>query len=387
MEWKDIKNIRGLRDVTTIGSSNIIGTAITSVFWILIASLLGTESYGELGYFLSIIGISSIIAMIGGGYTMQVYTAKSIKIESSLYFIGIITSTVAAVVLFLIFENLGVSVSVIGIVIFNFILFEILGKKLYKKYFKIFVAQKILFVIISFVLYSVFGPEGILIGYGVSMLIFSQIIYKSFRNTVVDFSIIKERTKFISHVYLADLSATARNHVDKLIIAPLLGFSFLGNYFLGLQVLALMLIIPNIVFKYTLPEDSTGKSTGKIKILTIIISVCVALLGIFLAPLVIPVILPEYTDTVDLIPILSIVLIPRTISILLTSNFLGQENSKYVPIGNAITFGVLIITIFPLVELFGITGAAIAYVIGFSSNTVFMVIKYFQLRNKSNSNQ
>ena len=325
MEWKDIKNIRGLRDVTTIGSSNIIGTAITSVFWILIASLLGTESYGELGYFLSIIGISSIIAMIGGGYTMQVYTAKSIKIESSLYFIGIITSTVAAVVLFLIFENLGVSVSVIGIVIFNFILFEILGKKLYKKYFKIFVAQKILFVIISFVLYSVFGPEGILIGYGVSMLIFSQIIYKSFRNTVVDFSIIKERTKFISHVYLADLSATARNHVDKLIIAPLLGFSFLGNYFLGLQVLALMLIIPNIVFKYTLPEDSTGKSTGKIKILTIIISVCVALLGIFLAPLVIPVILPEYTDTVDLIPILSIVLIPRTISILLTSNFFGSR--------------------------------------------------------------
>ena len=387
MEWKDIKNIRGLRDVTTIGSSNIIGSAITSVFWILIAGLLGTESYGELGYFLSIIGISSVIAMIGGGYTMQVYTAKGIKIESSLYFIGIITSTVAAVVLFLIFENLGVSISVIGIVVFNFILFETLGKKLYKKYFKIFVAQKILFVIISFVLYSVFGPEGILIGYGVSMLIFSQIIYKSFRNTVVDFSIIKERTKFISHVYLADLSATARNHVDKLIIAPLLGFSFLGNYFLGLQVLALMLIIPNIVFKYTLPEDSTGKSTGKIKILTIIISVCVALLGIFLAPLVIPIILPEYTDTVDLIPILSIVLIPRTISILLTSNFLGQENSKYVPIGNAITFGVLIITIFPLVELFGITGAAIAYVIGFSSNTVFMVIKYFQLRNKSNSNQ
>ena len=387
MEWEDIKNIRGLRNVTTIGSSNIIGTAITSVFWILIAGLLGTESYGELGYFLSIIGISSMIAMIGGGYTMQVYTAKGIKIESSLYFIGIITSTVAAAVLFLIFENLGVSISVIGIVIFNFILFETLGKKLYKKYFKIFVAQKILFVIISFVLYFTFGPEGILIGYGVSMLLFSQIIYRSFRNTVVDFSIIKERTKFISHIYLADLSATARNHVDKLIIAPLLGFSFLGNYFLGLQVLALMLIIPNIVFKYTLPEDSTGKSTGKIKILTIIISFGVALLGIFLAPLVIPVVLPEYTDTVDLIPILSIVLIPRTISILLTSNFLGQENSKYVPIGNAITFGVLIITIFPLAELFEITGVAIAYVIGFSSNTIFMVIKYFQLRNKNNSNQ
>ena len=105
MEWKDIKNIRGLRDVTTIGSSNIIGTAITSVFWILIAGLIGPDSYGELSYFLAIIGISSVIVSYGGGYAMQVYTAKRVKIESSLYFIGIIASTAAAIILFLIFER------------------------------------------------------------------------------------------------------------------------------------------------------------------------------------------------------------------------------------------------------------------------------------------
>ena len=383
MEWNDIKNIRGLRSITTIGSSNIIGTAITSVFWISIAGLIGTDSYGELSYFLAIIGISSVIATIGGGYTMQVYTAKGVKIAPSLYFLGIIASTITAIVLFVIFENFGVSISVIGIVAFNFILFEILGKKLYKKYFKIFVVHKILFVILAFALYSAFGPEGILIGYGVSMLLFSQIIYKSFKNNKVDFLIIKERAKFLSHIYLADLSATARNHIDKLIIAPLLGFSLLGNYFLGLQVLALMLIIPNIVFKYTLPEDSSGESTGKIKILTIIISFFVALAGIFLAPLVIPIVLPDYASTVDLIPILSLVLIPRTISILLASSFLGQENSKYVVIGNVITFSVLVISIFSLAELFGINGVAFAYVIGFSSNTVYLVIKYFQIRNKN----
>ena len=215
------------------------------------------------------------------------------------------------------------------------------------------------------------------------MLLFSQIIYKSFKNNKVDFLVIRERAKFLSHIYLADLSATARNHIDKLVIAPLLGFSFLGNYFLGLQVLALMLIIPNIVFKYTLPEDSSGESTGKIKILTIIISFFVALAGIFLAPLVIPIVLPEYAAAVDLIPILSLVLIPRTISILLASSFLGQENSKYVVIGNVITFSVLVISIFSLADLFGINGVAFAYVIGFSSNTVYLLIKYFQIRNKN----
>ena len=384
MEWKDIKNIRGLRNVATIGSSNIIGTAITSVFWISIAGLLGTESYGELSYFLAIIGISSIIAMIGGGYTMQVYAAKGVKIESSLYFLGIIASTVAAIILFLMFENFGVSICVIGIVAFNLILFEILGKKLYKKYFKIFVGQKILFVLIASAFYFVFGTvEGILIGYGVSLLLFSQIIYKSFKNNKVNFSLIRERIKFLSHNYIAELSATARNHVDKLIIAPLLGFSFLGNYFLGLQVLAIMLIIPGIVFKYTLPEDSTGKSTGKIKILTIIVSFFIMLLGIFVAPLVIPIVLPEYATAVDLIPILSLVIIPRTISVMITSSFLGKENSKYVVIGNIITFGVLVVSLFPLAELFEITGVAIAYVIAFSSSTTYMIAKYLQLRNKN----
>ena len=384
MEWKDIKNIRGLRSVATIGSSNIIGTAITSVFWISIAGLLGTESYGELSYFLAIIGISSIIAMIGGGYTMQVYAAKGVKIESSLYFLGIIASTVAAIILFLMFENFGVSICVIGIVAFNLILFEILGKKLYKKYFKIFVGQKILFVLIAFAFYFVFGTiEGILVGYGVSLLLFSQIIYKSFKNNKVNFSLIRERIKFLSHNYIAELSATARNNVDKLIIAPLLGFSFLGNYFLGLQVLAIMGIITGIVFKYTLPEDSTGKSTGKIKILTIIVSFFIMLLGIFVAPLVIPIVLPEYATAIDLIPILSLVIIPRTISVMITSSFLGKENSKYVVIGNIITFGVLVVSLFPLAELFEITGVAIAYVIAFSSSTTYMIAKYLQLRNKN----
>jgi O-antigen/teichoic acid export membrane protein len=321
--------------------------------------------------------------MIGGGYTMQVYAAKGVKIESSLYFIGIIASTAAAITLFLIFENLGVSISVVGIVAFNFILFEILGKKLYKKYFKIFVAQKILFVILALTFYFAFGPEGILVGYGISLLLFSQIIYKSFKNTKVNFSIIRERINFLTHNYIAEISGTARNHIDKLIIAPLLGFSVLGNYFVGMQILGLMLIIPGIVFKYTLPEDSTGKSTGKIKILTITVSFFIMLIGIFVAPLVIPIVLPAYATAVDLIPILSLVVIPRTVSTMIMSNFLGKENSKHVVIANIITFCVLVILIFPLSELFEVTGIAIAYVIGFSSSAVYLIIKYFQLENKN----
>ena len=145
-----------------------------------------------------------------------------------------------------------------------------------------------------------------------------------------------------------------------------------------------MLIIPGIVFKYTLQEDSTGKSTRKIKILTITVSFFIMLIGIFVAPLVIPIVLPAYATAVDLIPIISLAVIPRTISMMIFSSFLGQEKTKFVLVGNVITFCVLAISIFPLSELFEVTGIAIAYVMGFFSSTVYLVAKYLQLRNKNN---
>ena len=118
--------------------------------------------------------------------------------------------------------------------------------------------------------------------------------------------------------------------------------------------------------------------------LKLIVSFFIMLLGIFVAPLVIPIVLPAYATAVDLIPILSLVVIPRTISIMIMSSFLGQEKTKFILVGNVITFCVLAISIFPLSELFEVAGIAIAYVIGFSSSTVYLVAKYLQLRNKNN---
>ena len=42
--------------------------------------------------------------------------------------------------------------------------------------------------------------------------------------------------------------------IDKIIIAPLLGFTMLGNYSLGAQVIGMMLIFSRIVYKYILKQ-------------------------------------------------------------------------------------------------------------------------------------
>ena len=119
-DWNSIwKSISKLRDLTTLGIANIGATGILGIFWFYIASLLGTEGYGEVSYFLAIAGVAYIIAMFGTGNTIIVYTAKEKKIQSSLYFLALISSLITSLIVFIIFNHLGISLFVIGSVIFG----------------------------------------------------------------------------------------------------------------------------------------------------------------------------------------------------------------------------------------------------------------------------
>ena len=386
MDWKSIKQIKGLRSISQIGAATAGGNAIAAFFWIYMADLMGQEDYGELGYLLSIAAIASTISIVGGQWTMSVYTAKGVRIESSLYFISIITSTVTAIVLYFLFENVGIGVYVIGVVIFNLFVAEILGKKRYKTYSKIFFLQKIILVILAILLYYILGAEGVLLAYGISFLVFTSRIISTLRNHEFNFGLLRQRFKFWMFNYIIQLSNSARAQIDILLIGPLFGFALVGNYFLGLQVLGLFLILPLIIFKYTLPQDSSGSSTKQIKIIAVVASIGFALLGIFVAPEVILFALPEYADTVELIPLLSLAIIPRTVTTMLMSGFLGKENNMHLLVGNLIAFSIVILGILYLPEYFDIVGLAIAYVLSVTIQTIYLLIIYLRTTKTQNLN-
>ena len=386
MNWDLIKQIKGLRSISQIGVATTAGNAIAAFFWIYMADLMGQEDYGELGYLLSIAAIASTISIVGGQWTMSVYTAKGVRIESSLYFISIITSTVTAIVLYFLFENVGIGVYVIGVVIFNLFVAEILGKKRYKTYSKIFFLQKIILVTLAILLYYILGAEGVLLAYGISYLVFTSRIISTLRNHEFNFGLLRQRFKFWMFNYIIQLSNSARAQIDILLIGPLFGFALVGNYFLGLQVLGLFLILPLIIFKYTLPQDSSGSSTKQIKIITVATSIGFALLGIFVAPEVIPLVLPEYTDTIELIPLLSLAIIPRTVTTMLMSGFLGKENNIHLLVGNLIAFSIIVLGILYLPEYFDIVGLAIAYVLSVTIQTVYLLIVYLRTAKTQNLN-
>ena len=81
-----IKNLfKRFEDLTAMGIANLVGTAISVLFWLFLATIITTEEYGEISYLIAIGSIASIVALVGGGATIQVYTAKKFLLRHPFY--------------------------------------------------------------------------------------------------------------------------------------------------------------------------------------------------------------------------------------------------------------------------------------------------------------
>lgn len=374
MNWNNFKKNKALSGIFTIGIGNIVGSSITYFFWIYLAGILGTESYGQLSYFLAIMGLASVAASFGGQFTMQVYVSKGLKIEAILYFITIITNLIGAIILFFMFKDIGLSLLVVSTSIFNLYIVELIGKRLFSKHSAIFIIQKSLFVALSLLFFFVLGFEGILIGYALSNFVFIKHLINILRKEKLNFNIITEKKKIIFSNYLSNLASATRNNIDQLITVPLFGLSFLGNYFLGLQFNALMIFLPAIIVKYTIGEDSRGTSTRKVKSMTILFSILASVSGALVIPELLPIFLPEFTTTVLLVPILCFATIPRTITLMLMSSFLAKEKNFHIVVGHVISIGIMVIGILISFQLNSEIGIAYSYVLGHSGSAIYLSI-------------
>lgn len=373
--WNKIKNISsGLKGLTIIGTSDIVGNAISAIFWFYIASLLGAENYGQVSYFIALGGIASTISLTGAANTLTVYTAKNVKIESSIYIVSLIITSISAVIILVIFNNLGIVAYVFGTVVFGLASSEILGRKLYKSYSKYLIAQKLLMFGLAVGFYHLIGINGIILGLGLAFLPYTVRLYKGFKETRIDFSLLRKHFGFITHNYMLNLSASFSGQLDKIIIVPVLGFAILGNYQLGIQLLAILEMLPAIIFKFILPHDAIGNSNKKLKKITILSSMGLAVIGITVSPIVVPVFFPKFIPAIQVFQIVSLSIIPSTIGLTLISKFLGLEKSKLLLISSSVYLAMQIILILTLGKLYGINGVATAFVISVSIQTVILLL-------------
>ena len=61
-------------------------------------------------------------------------------------------------------------------------------------------------IILSVGLYHLIGLTGVILGIAISFLPYSFVIYKEFKNTKIDFSLIRNRAKFITNSFAYDFS-------------------------------------------------------------------------------------------------------------------------------------------------------------------------------------
>ncbi len=370
-----MKNGRKILDISSIGITEVTVIGIAAIFWFYVAAIIGPGNYGELTYLLSIASLVSALALFGSGNTITVFSAKNIDIQKTLYLISLSLNIVGAIIIFILFSDLSLSFVIIGFSLLILISSDLLGKKLYKKYSKYIIIQKTLLLVLGIGFYYLFGESGIIIGIALSHGIFIIRFIKIMKTSQFNFKLLKEKKNFILNSFMLSLNGAFNGSIDKLIIGPLLGFTILGNYSLGLQFFAILALLPSASLKYLVPQDVTGNPNKKLKSIIILTSVVFAILGSTIGPIVISNIFPKFSNVGDLIRIISWAIIPSTITnVMYYSKFWANEMNRKILFSSITTLITQILGIIILGPIYGVNGIAASLVIGITSGTIFAAI-------------
>ena len=363
-----------IKGLTAIGSGEIIGTIFSALFWFILATIVEPNEYGNIFYLISIASILTYIAPIATNYVTTTFAAKKIDVISELYTITLITSIIGGSFLYMFTERVDLIIFMFGTICYNLITGQILGEKKFKLFAVTSLIQKGLTPVLGLSFYFIFGMDGVLyalgLTYSIHVYLFLKEIHRKF-----NFSIIRDRYRFIFFNYGNYVTGLFGGQVDKLVIGSLFGFTLLGNYSLALQVIGVMMIIPNIIFRYILTEDLYGVHNANFKKKIIIFSLIVSVLGILLLPKIILDVFPKYTEVIDAIRIMSVVIVFSTFAKIQTSKFISQERGKIVFCGSLSYIGILFGGIFLLIEFLGIIGLSITFVVA----TIGQVITHILL--------
>jgi O-antigen/teichoic acid export membrane protein len=358
---------------TTIGGLG--ASVLGAFFWLIIASILNVNDYGLANYYLAIANVTAGVGITGLNLTIITYLAKGEKkllYEANSF--TLITGVASALILSAFYWISGIVAATA--IFFNMTQSELLGTKKYRQYAFISIGQSITQITLSILLYHPLGIMGILLGYFLGYFAFS---YKYFHSIIKNFSLnfdsLKEKRNFALHSYGYNLiGKQLANYFDKVIIGALFGYYLLGLYQLGFQFFMFLTIIPASLSQYLLPEESSGKTKKEIKIIGVILSILVAITSYIATPYLIQKLFSTFIDSIPLVQVMSLAIVPTTIVAILTSSSLGKEKSRTVFIAGLIYLASLIIGIITLEKIMGILGLALSIIVARTIQAIYLIL-------------
>lgn len=367
--------MKSLKNFGTLAISDTISGAIGSVFWLYLASFLTISDYGEVQLLIGIAGLAFGISLIANSNTIIVYEVKEKGLGGTLFLFSLIIAACVSVILFIIYSRFDIILLTFGMICGEVLLGYFVGKKLFSKYGLFLILQKGLMVLFAIGLYFWIGMEGIIYGIGISYLPILAVSINVLKKPSFNFLILKENFGFIFNVYAIRLVTISRRNLDKILIVPILGLEILGEFTLAFQVYLLMNLFASISFKFLLVNDAAGKNSNKFKVIMLLISIMISVLGITLGPEIIPMLFPQFINSAEIIPILSLALIPNMVILIISSKFLGNEKSRFIIVGtliHAISYLLLVVLLGLEYGLFGISIGFLASSIIYACYLVIM---------------
>jgi len=354
---------------------NSIGTtALNASFYLIFAYFMTPDEYGFLNYIIAIAGTASIISQFGFPHSVTVFRSKNKHdLSNQINVFVIILSTIVAIILIPI--NIYASLLSFSISFFIMNQHNLLGLKKYKEFFWLGIFKGISIISLPILLFFIFDIPGVLLGMSLSNLIFSFYFVKNLNFKIKSWKELKSNLGFITHNFSIQASAGFTKFLDKLLIVPLLGFTYAGLYQFNLQILLALTILPAALHAFLLTEESGGTTHTKITYFTIIAAIFLVLISIPLSPLLVDYFFPKYTDGIPSLQVMIITLIPLSITAALSAKLQAVESKKvgYPAIARVVALLGFVVL---LGNFYGLMGLALAVLISSTIETILLTIIY-----------
>lgn len=370
-----------IRDISTIGLGDIIGTGITTIFWFYLASIISPSEFGEIHFVISIASIISYFTLLGTGNTLTVYIAQNKQVSTVLLNFSIICGIIILITS-IIFNFFHIGLLVLGIIIFIYGISRDIAKKEFKKYSFNIILQKGLTAVLAYIGFYFFGIEGVVYGLAISYFVYSRYVIQDitknkigYNQIIINLKEIRSNKNFIFTNYFSMVIQQFTTQADKILIVPILGVAILGNYSLAGQIIAILIMLPSVIFKFILPNYIDGKISPRLKRNTILLSFFLVFLGVFISPIFIQEFFEQYTEVIDMIQIMSFAVIPITINQFYFAKFLSKEDGKTPLFGGIVSSSIMMTGMIILGTLLQEIGIAITYLISYSGLCLFYFLK------------
>ncbi|MGH9876418.1 MAG: lipopolysaccharide biosynthesis protein [Nitrososphaerales archaeon] len=380
-----------------------MASLIGAGFWLTMGTLTDVKEFGEANYFLSLASILSSASLLGLHLATMTYLPKGDqRLVQQAAVIVVFTNAAVSIPFLIVSQYLPSTLMILGTSFYAMTIADVLGRKKYRSFLVLKIGERAVQFALSILLYLMMGVNGMLIGYGVALLIFSYGFFKELKYSVSSIAgrklvlsgsksavpnvktgttsshlmrftdAVKPKLKFITHAYAMSLAQSSTSYADKLIIGPVFGFYILGLYQLGFQILLFAGVVPLSLGQYLLPQEASGAQGNRVKKIGLIFSISLALILYLSLDWLINSFYPRYTEAIVPAKVMIIGIIPATINAILNSELLGREQSKPVLISSISYVISLFLLIYILGTNFGLMGLSVALVSSLSLQSIVL---------------